>query len=143
MNPTFLGDSRASQVLRIVTLVLVVAVLGGVISFAGRISKLDQDDKLINRGQQVTNCVGDLSDDKFDWLFIAVGEVFEQIEAVAEGNEVDLADGREAVANGRQVAELQEEARRLAGELIDADPEVEFSCPAPPAVLDPDRVPIQ
>lgn len=138
-----MGDSRASQILRIVTLVLVLGVFFAVWVLSGSVNDLDQDDKLINRDQEATICVGDLSDDKFDWLFIALGEVFAQIRALDEGNPLDLTAGEEAVANGRKVAELQEEARGIHAALLARDdPDEGFVCPEPDPALDPDNVPI-
>lgn len=151
-GPSLLGDSRASQVLRIVTLVLVALVLGGVLMFGRSLGELNKDDKLIDRGQQATNCLGDRQDFIDDWRAIAgiaaadaQEEFLLQVRAVEQGERVQLAQGlaatrvqRDAQRNIRLLVREKREIRAQHLELIaEGDPDAEFVC----ADIDPDLTP--
>lgn len=136
-----LGDGLGSQVLRIVTLVLVVAVLVGVIRFGVGVSNLDQDNKLIDRGQQVTNCIGDRADYIDDWRGIVLEQFLIQVQNVSLGREVDVALGLQAERNIRLLVQERREIRDQSRRLIAADdPDMAFVCPDVPDALIPPPV---
>lgn len=139
-----LGDNRGSQVLRIVTLVLVVAVLGGVMAFGRSVGDLNTDDKLIDRGQAVTNCIGIRADLIDDWRAISgeaqadgQTEFLLQVRAVSNGEDVDISRGLAATARQheaqhkiRLLVQEKRDIREQSRDLINSeDPGMVFHCP--------------
>lgn len=155
--PRLLGDGRASQVLRIITLVLVLAVLGGVIALSGALGDLNQDDKLIARTNEVTYCIGNLNDVRTDALLAAVdhqldatGHLLEALsDAVADRQPdlgpaiVDITNGGDQVEYGLAVSRLMTDTRNTAADLPNdtASDEGRFTCPPTPEPPQPTVTP--
>lgn len=141
--PRFLGDGRASQILRVITLVLVLVVLGGVLTFGRSLGELNKDDQLINRGQQVNSCIGDRQDLIDQWRAVATAEFVIQVDRLEAGLPVETSL---ALAAEEAIYELVDEKQRVRAVqlalIAGDDPDATFTCPAidrdlePPA-LDP------
>jgi hypothetical protein len=130
---------------RVIIIVTPALVLG--LFFFGRnaVNGLDQDNELIDRGQQVANCTGRVSDLGNEALFDAVGaqldsvaELYDQLDALQANQPVDLTEahdaieaGQEQVLYGKQLSRLRRQLRNIADDLI-AEGRTDVDCPAPP-----------
>jgi len=135
---------------RIALLVLATVFVFGVVA----IRNLDQDDGLIDRGQQVQNCIGFRADLIDDWRAVFLGyqtlqdeEFLVQVERVQEGLPVvtDRAEQLTQLANAaerniRLLVQSKRELRRESNELI-AEGDTDFDCPPVDPDLEPPPIP--
>lgn len=124
-------------------LITIAALVVGILAFGyfvglPRLDNLNQDDKLIDRGQQATNCIGIRQDLVDKWRAIATAEFV--IQAQRSQNGLPILTGR-ALSAERAIYALVDEKSAIRDQHLDLiaaeDPDAEFVCTA----LDADLIP--
>lgn len=114
---------------RIIAVVLVVGFAVGLYVLGRGIINLDQDDQLINRGQNVNSCIGDRQDEIDRWRGIATAEfVIQSDRGIDQGLPVQTGLALRAEVAIFLLVDSKQEIRADQAELIESG-ETDFTCP--------------
>lgn len=137
MKPT-----RTQRTLGWITVALLVVLGVGIIFLRGSVDSLDTDDRLINRGQEATTCIGYRQDAIDQWRAIATFEFVHQVDRLDMGLGVDvtLAEQSERAIYAL-VADKQTLREQQLDLIAEGDPSAPFDCPDIPPELVPPELP--